>query len=140
MNTNTTPFVKGQTVRSKLTSKLGTVVGVPEAAGNGLIEVRFDGDTGTMPIHHSRFEAIDVKRITPNDYDPYLFKKGDFIRVTTKAKDVYEGTAMHSIQDTGSALFDLLTKDGKLLDFNCNYVEVENLFRADIARGDMPKF
>lgn len=140
MNTNTTPFLRGQTVRSKLSSKWGTIVSIPEAAGVGLIEVRFDGDTGSVQLHHSRFEAVDVKHITLNGYNPYLFKKGDFIRVTTKAKDVFEGTAMHDIQDTGSSLFELLTKDGKLLDFNCNNVEVVNLFRADIARGDNPKY
>lgn len=138
---NKNPFHVGQTVRSKFhPKKMATVVAVPEAAGMGLVEVRFDGDTGSVQLHYSRFESVDVKHITLNGYTPYLFKKGDFIRVITESEDVFEGTAMHDIQDTGSSLFELLTKDGKLLDFNCNYVEVINLFRADIARGDMPKF
>jgi hypothetical protein len=138
---NMNPFVKGQTVRAIFSKKLATVVGIPEAAGEGLVEVRFDGDTGSVRLHFSRFEAIDVKHIdTSNAYNPYLFRKGDFIRVLDKGKAVYEGTAMTDIQDIGSALFQMLTKDGKLLDFNCNYVEVTNLFRADVARGDMPKF
>lgn len=132
-------FAIGSTVKNKLNSKLGTVTHILD---DGMIRVRFDGDTGTVPLHHSRFESYAVIVLdTPSGYtDPETFKKGDYVQVTDKDGVVVKGAALGDINTFGYSSFELLTEDGCLLEFNANYVTIVVLFRADIARGQMPAY
>jgi hypothetical protein len=132
-------FPVGATVKNKLNSKIGTVT---HQLDDGMIRVRFDGDTGTVPLHHSRFESFGVVVLdTPTAYvDPETFKKGDYVQVTDNNGVVYKGAALNDLGTTGYSVFELLTENGQLLDFNANYVGIVVLFRADIARGQLPNY
>lgn len=133
-------FAVGSTVKNMLNNKLATVTHILD---DGMIRVRFDGDSGTVALHHSRFEAhpISVNIDTPFGYqDPETFKKGDYVQVTDKEGVIYKGAALHDINITGYSTFDLLSDDGRYLNFNANYVSIVVLFRADIARGQMPNY
>jgi len=131
-------FSAGEVVKNKINSKLATVTEVLE---DGKIRVRFDGDTGTVELHESRFQAHTGPNFEkPFDYvDPQTFKKGDYIRVR-HAEQVFQGAALSDIATFGYATFEMLTEDGQYLEFNANYVDIVVLFRADIARGQMPKY
>jgi hypothetical protein len=131
-------FVAGDVVKNKLNSKLATVT---ERLEDDMIRVRFDGDTGTVELHASRFQAHTGPNFEqPFEHvDPETFKKGDYIRVRD-AEQVVQGAALSDIGTFGYASFDILTDDGQYLEFNSNYVDVVVLFRADIARGQMPKY
>lgn len=132
-------FALGSTVKNKLNNKIGTVTHILD---DGMIRVRFDGDTGTVPLHHSRFEAHAVVVLdTPFTHvDPETFKKGDYIQVTDAEHGTVKGTALSEMNTFGYSSFDMLTEDGKYLEFNANYVAIDVLFRADIARGHLPNY
>jgi hypothetical protein len=142
MEKNKNPFKPGDTVKAVISGKRATVLSTPEAQGNGMIEVRFDGDTGSVVLHHTRFDLFEVKKISLPD-EPYrddIFERGDYILVTDKDGVGYSGAALNTIGHVGFATFKLLTNDGRLLDFNYNFVDVEVIFRADIARGIEPSY
>jgi hypothetical protein len=132
-------FVAGDVVKNKLNSKLATVTDVLKG---DMIRVRFDGDTGTVELHASRFQAHTGPNFEqPFEHvDPETFKKGDYIQVTDGNGVTVKGAALTELNTSGYATFDLLTDDGRYLDFNNNYVNVNVLFRADIARGQMPAY
>lgn len=132
-------FAIGSTVKNKFNNKIGTVTHIQDG---GMIRVRFDGDTGTVPLHHSRFEAhaVVVLDVPFNHVDPETFKKGDFIRVTDAERGTVQGAALTEVNTFGYSTFDMLTDDGQYLEFNANYVDIVVLFRADIARGQMPNY
>lgn len=131
-------FVIGSTVKNKINSKIGTVTHILD---DGMIRVRFDGDTGTVPLHHTRFEAhaVVVLDVPFSHVDPETFKKGDYIRVTDAERTV-QGAALNQLDSFGYSHFEVLTDDGQYLEFNANHVSIVVLFRADIARGHLPNY
>lgn len=132
-------FVAGDVVKNKISSKLATVTHVLD---DGMIRVRFDGDTGTVELHHSRFQEFTYPNFDkPFAYvDPETFKRGDYIQVTDGDSMTVCGAALNELDTFGYTTFDVLTDDGRYLSFNNNYVKVVVLFRADIARGQMPNY
>lgn len=77
-------------------------------------------------------EPAPVKRVTGQ-----RFTKGDHIQVTSNdGSMVIKGTALDTRDNSGWAFFQVMTMDGKVLDFNLNDVSVDNLFRADYARDN----
>ena len=132
-------FAVGSTVKNKFSNKIGTVTHILD---DGMIRVRFDGDTGTVPLHHSRFEAHSVVVLEQpfTHVDPETFKKGDYIKVRNNDGVTVKGAALGDIDTFGYSNFELLSDDGQLLNFNANYVTITVLFRADIARGQMPNY
>ena len=132
-------FTAGDVVRSKINGKLATVVRVLESSG--LIRVRFDGAPDTIDLHPSRFEKETLKASSaPAGPPEQTFKKGDYIQITDGNGVTHRGAALSDIYTTGLAGFDMLTDDGEYLSENANYVNIVVLFRADIARGQMPKY
>lgn len=65
------------------------------------------------------------------------FTKGDHIEVKANGSTI-RGTAMTTRETLGWADFVVMLSDGQKLRFNLNHVEVENLFRADVAREMSP--
>lgn len=132
-------FAIGSTVKNKINNRIGTVTHILD---DGMIRVRFDGDTGTRPLHYTRFasHAVDLNDVPSNNVDPETFKTGDHIQVTDPERGTVKGTALTELNSFGLSGFDMLTEDGQYLTFNANHVAIVVLFRADIARGDLPKY
>lgn len=132
-------FLAGTVVKSKINSKLATVTDV---LGNGMIRLRFDGDTGTVELHESRFVTYTGPNFDkPLEYvDPETFKKGDYVQVTDSNGVTVKGAALDDLGSFGYATFDVLSDDGQYFEFNSNYVTIVVLFRADIARGQLPNY
>lgn len=80
----------------------------------------------------NELEPAPIKRVRGQ-----RFTKGDHIQVTARdGSIVIKGTALDTRDNGGHAFFQVLTTDGKVLDFNLNHVTVDNLFRADYARDN----
>lgn len=132
-------FVAGDVVKNRITSSIATVT---EVLGNDRVRVRFDGEISSVELHASRFQShtvLEADQPFP-PVDPETFKKGDYIQVTDGYRGTVKGAALSQLDSFGYATFDMLTDDGRYLEFNSNYVTIDVLFRADIARGQMPNY
>lgn len=133
-------LLAGDTVQSRVSGERGTVVAPPLTAG--MVRVRFDGERNPVEVHESRVHKINVsvaeaKPIAHPDY----FLEGDYVQIVNGNGDTERGAALTQYpQPWGGAIFDMLTDDGRYLEVNANYYNITVLFRADVARGDKPKY